>query len=145
MGVFVPDFVRDVTLKLTPSDAKREAIGRIASVSGAAVGLLGGVLVLRANPAARAIFAGRKDITLKMTAAQARQDAIGKVLALGGTAVGVIGTVLVATSNPKIRAKLPAFVQKHAGALTLLGLGVLGGGTLWMIASQKKALLERYE
>ncbi len=145
MGWLVPEFVKSVTLKLTPDEAKREAIGRIASVTGAGVGLLGGLMVLRANPAARAIFAGRDEITLKMTAQQARQDAVGKVLALSGTAVGVVGSVLVAVSNPKIRAMIPPAVRANAGPLALVGLTALGLGTAWLIKSQKKALLERYE
>ena len=152
MGWLIPEFTKPVTLKLSADDAKREALGRILSLSGAGVGLIGGVMVITANPAARSMFSKAQASTLTMSAQQARKDALGKALALIGTAVGVTGSVLVMTSNPKMKAKfdaqfasLPAALRDNKRALALGALGILAAGTVYMIKAQNKALLtERY-
>ncbi len=152
MSWLVPEFTKSVTLKLSAADAKREAIGRLLSLTGAATGLLGGVMVLRANPAIKSLLGQSKAVTLTMTPAQANQDAAGKAIALIGTAVGVTGSVMVMASNPRVKAlldariqALPAGLRDNRKLLTLAALGLLAGGTIYLIRSQNKALLtERY-
>lgn len=147
MGFWVPQFTKPVTLKLTADDAKREAWGRVLSLGGAAVGIWGGVMVMKANPGLRG-GAG----TLTLTAEQATQDATGKALALIGTAVGAAGSVMVMSASPKMKAKfaaqyeaLPPAVRENKKLLTLGALGLLAAGTLYLLREQNRALVaERY-
>lgn len=152
MGLLAPEFTKPVTLKLTADDAKREAWGRVLSLGGATVGILGGLMLLRANPAARAIFTNEQPGTMKLTAAQATQDATGKSLALIGAVVGVAGSALVMSSNPKMRDKfsgtmqaLPAALRDNKRLLAMTAIGVLTVGTVYLLKAQNKnALEERY-
>jgi hypothetical protein len=149
----VPEFTKPVTLKLTADDAKREALGRVLSLGGAAVGILGGVMVLRANPAAQALLKGGQAGTLTMTAKQATQDATGKALALIGTAVGAAGSVMVMAATPKMKEKfaaqfesLPREVRENKKMLMVGALGLLAMGTLYLLREQNRALVaERYQ
>jgi hypothetical protein len=150
MGWLVPEFTKAVTLKLTAEDAKREALGRALSLGGASVGILGGIMILRSNPAARALLSGGATTTT-LTAKEANQDALGKTLALVGTAVGAAGSVLVMSSSPKMRDKfatqfdaLPAGLKQNKRLLALLAIGLLGAGTVYLIRSQNSTLAERY-
>lgn len=152
MSWLVPEFTKPVTLKLTADDAKREALGRVLSLGGAAVGILGGVMVLKVNPAARALLKGGQAGTLTMSASEATTDAWGKTLALIGTMVGVGGSVLVMSSTPKMKEKfasqfdaLPAGLKQNKQLLALLAIGLLGAGTVYMIKSQNATLSERYQ
>ncbi len=146
MGFLVPDITKPVTLKLTADDAKREALGRTLGLAGAAVGLIGGVMVLSANPAVRAAVTRKTGVDMTLSVAQAKQDALGKALAILGMSVGLTGTVLTMTANPKITnrvsgvvSKLPASVRDNKALLgSVLTVGALG--LAWfMISAQKKA------
>lgn len=152
MGWLIPNFTKPVTLNLSAEDARREAIGRVLSLSGAAAGLLGGYMVLRSNPAVKNLLGQTKTVSLTMSAEQAKQDATGKAVALIGTAVGITGSVMVMTSNPKVKALLdakikarPAGLRDNRKLLTFAALGLLAGGTIYMIKSQSKALMTRYK
>lgn len=152
MGWLIPDFTGSVTLKLSPEDARREAIGRLLSLGGAGLGLVGGLMVLQANPAVKSLLGQSQSVSLTMTANQARQDAMGKALALIGTSVAATGSVMVVTSNPKVKELLDAKIQMLPPALrnnrkllTTLALGLVAGGTFFLLRSQNKALMtERY-
>lgn len=47
----IPTFDKDVILKLTPEEARREAIGKVLTIVGGSIGLLGALTVLTVNPA----------------------------------------------------------------------------------------------
>lgn len=152
MGWLVPDITKPVTLKLTADDAKREAAGRILSLAGAGVGILGGIMILRANPALQGAVAAKQGMSITLSAEAARQDAFGKALALIGTAVGTAGSVMVMSASPKMKAKfastfdqLPAGVKENKRALAFAAVGLLAAGTYYLIKSQNQALMtERY-
>jgi hypothetical protein len=152
VGWLIPEFTKSVTLNLSAEDARREAIGRVLGLSGAATGLIGGLMILKANPAVKQLLGQTKSVSLTMTAAEAKQDATGKAVALIGTAVGVTGSVMVMTSNPKVKAlldakikALPAGLRDNRKLLTFAALGLLAGGTLYMLKSQAKTLMARYK
>ncbi len=151
MGFLIPDIKRPVQLKLSADDVKREALGRTLGLAGASVGLIGGLMVLSANPAIRAAIARKSSVSLTMSVAQAKQDALGKVLAIIGMSVGMTGTVLTMSSNPATKAKLasqfnqlPASVRENkaiiGGALALAAAGL----AYYMIRNQNKALSAQY-
>ncbi len=151
MGLLIPDITKPVRLQLSADDAKREALGRTLGLTGAAVGLVGGIMVLSANPAFRAAVSQKASVNLTLSAKQARQDALGKALAIIGMSVGMTGSVLTMSSNPKMKAKfgaqfnaLPASVRENkaviggaraAGAIAL---------ALYMIRNQNQALRAQY-
>ncbi len=144
MGWLIPDIKKPVTLKLTADDAKREALGRVLSMTGAGVGILGGLIVLQSNPAFRAALAA--DEHAEARARQAQQDALGKSLALIGTAVGMGGSLLVMSANPKMKPqftsafnKLPASVRENTRLLTLLFAGGIAAAAGYMIRAQNRA------
>lgn len=149
MGWLVPEITKPITLNMSADDVKREALGRTLSLTGAAVGLVGGLMILSSNPAVAAALRRSEGVTLSMTPAQAKRNALGKALGLIGMGVGIYGSTLNLTSNPKIKAKfggvyekLPAAVKNNqrlaAGVLAL----AVAGGVAWMIRSQNKALAE---
>lgn len=146
MGWLIPDIKKPVTLKLTADDAKREALGRVLSLTGAGVGILGGVIVLNANPAFRAALNRGGAVKLRLSVQQAQQDALGKSLALIGTAVGMGGSLLVMSASPKTKPQftqlfnsLPASVRENQRLLTLLFMGAIGAAAAYMIRAQNRA------
>lgn len=147
MGLLVPDITKPVTLKLTADDAKREAMGRFLSLAGAGVGVLGGVLVLKANPAVTALLNKGGAVSMTLSVDQAKQDALGKSLALIGTAVGMGGSLLVMSANPKMKPQftslfnqLPSAVRENKNLLTLLFFSAIGGAAYYMLKSQNVAM-----
>lgn len=149
MGLLVPEITKSVTLNMSADDVKREAWGRTLSMTGAAIGIAGGLMILSSNPAVAAAFQKTEGVTLSMSPAAAKRNALGKALGLIGMGVGIYGSVLNMTSNPKIKAKLggvyeklPSAVKNNqrlvAGALAL----AVAGGVAWMIRTQNKALAE---
>ena len=48
----IPD-AKDVTLQMSAEDVKREATGRALALFGSTIGLIGGVMILSSNPAAK--------------------------------------------------------------------------------------------
>lgn len=153
MGWLVPNITRPVTLKLSADDVTREAWGRGLSLAGAGVGILGGLMVLNANPAFSGILASKQSSQIQLTAQQAKQDAMGKSLALIGTAVGTVGSVMVMAASPKLKAKfsstwnsLPPAVKAHQGLVAFGAIAALTFGTLYLIRSQNESLVEdRYQ
>jgi hypothetical protein len=146
VGWLVPDIKKPVTLKLTADDAKREALGRVLSMTGAGVGILGGLIVLNANPAFRAALNRGGAVKMTMSVQQAQQDALGKSLALIGTAVGMGGSLLVMSANPKMKPQfthafnsLPSSVRENQRLLALLFLGGIGAAAAYMIRAQNRA------
>lgn len=146
MGWLIPDIKKPVTLKLSADDAKREALGRVLSLTGAGVGILGGVMVLNNNPAFRAALNRGGAVKMTMSVQQAQQDALGKSLALIGTAVGMGGSLLVMSANPKMKPQftqafnaLPASVRENQQLLTLLFVGAIGAAAAYMIRAQNRA------
>lgn len=146
MSFLIPDITKPITLKLSAADAQREALGRVLSLTGAGVGILGGAIVLTANPAVRAKLKKGGPISMTLSVEQAKQDALGKSLALIGTAVGMGGSLLVMSANPKTKPQfakamnaLPASIRENTRALTMLfGVGV--GALAWyMIRAQNRA------
>lgn len=146
MAWLIPDIKKPVTLKLTADDAKREAFGRVMSMAGAGVGILGGVIVLNANPAFRAALKRGGAVKMRLSVQQAQQDALGKSLALIGTAVGMGGSLLVMSANPKTKPQfskafnaLPASVRENSRLLTLLFAGAIAAAAGYMIRAQNRA------
>ncbi len=151
MGFLVPDIKKPVQLKLSADDAKREALGRTLSLGGATVGIIGGLMVLSANPALRAAVQRKAGINMTLSVAQAKQDALGKALAIIGMSVGMTGSVLTMSTNPATKAKfgaqfakLPASVRENkaviGGALALAAAGL----AYYMIRNQNKAFEAQY-
>jgi hypothetical protein len=143
MGWLTPDITAPVTLKLTADDVRREAIGRILSLSGTGVGIIGGVLILMANPALKGAIAAGQGQTITLSVADAKKSALGKSLALIGTGIGVAGSLLVMSSNPKSKAKfasaydaLPAGLKTHKNVLMALGGAAVVGGIAYMLKLQ---------
>ncbi len=146
MSWLIPDIKKPVTLKLTADDAKREALGRVLSLTGAGVGILGGAIVLTNNPAFRQALNRGGPIKLTMSVQQAQQDALGKSLALIGTAVGMGGSLLVMSANPKTKPQftqvfnaLPPAIRENQRVLTLLFVGAIGALAAYMIRAQNRA------
>ncbi len=146
MSWLIPDITKPVKLKLTADDAKREAFGRTLSLTGAGVGILGGLIILSANPAVRAALKKGGPISLTLTAKQAQQDALGKSLALIGTVVGVGGSVMVMSTNPKMKpqfaklySSLPAALRENQRTFALAFMGALGLTAAYMIRAQNRA------
>ena len=146
MGFLVPDITKPVKLQLSPADAQREALGRTLSLTGAITGVVGGLMVLSANPAFRAAVSRQTGIDMTLSPAQAKQDALGKALAVIGMSVGLTGSVLTMSSNPKVKSKLGGFYSKVPASIrdnkaivgSVLAAGALG--LAWfMISAQKKA------
>jgi hypothetical protein len=50
----IPTFDKDVILKLTPDEARREAIGKAMTLVGGIIGIVGTLTVLSVNPAFKA-------------------------------------------------------------------------------------------
>lgn len=151
MGFLVPDITKPVQLKLSADDTKREALGRTLGLTGATIGLIGGLMVLGANPAIRAAVTNKKGINLTLSVAQAKQDALGKALAIIGMSVGMTGSVLTMSTNPATKAKLgaqfaklPESVRNNkaviGGALALAAAGL----AYYMISNQNKAFAAQY-
>jgi hypothetical protein len=151
VGFLIPNITKPVQLKLSADDVKREALGRTLGITGATVGLIGGLMVLGANPAIRAAIKRKSSVSLTMSAAQAKQDALGKVLAIIGMSVGMTGSVLTMSASPATKAKLsshfsqlPASVRNNkmviGGALALSATGL----AYYMIRNQNKALAAQY-
>jgi hypothetical protein len=145
MGWLTPEITAPVTLKLTPDDVRREAIGRLLSLSGAGVGMIGGVLILTANPAFRGAVAEGKGQVVTLSVADAKKSALGKSLALIGTGIGVAGSLLVMSSNPKSKAKfasayeaLPPGLKTHKNVLMALGGAAVIGGIAYMLKIQNQ-------
>jgi hypothetical protein len=143
MGWLTPEITAPVTLKLTADDVRREAFGRILSLTGAAVGLIGGGLILAANPALKGAVAAGQGQTITLSVADAKKSALGKSLALIGTGIGVAGSLLVMSSNPKSKAKfasaydaLPAGLKTHKNVLMALGGAAVVGGIAYMLKLQ---------
>jgi len=144
MGLLVPDITKPVRLQLTVSEAKQEALGRTLGLVGAGVGLVGAVMVLSASPAVRAAISSGAGVNLTVPAAQAKREMLGKALAAIGTSVGLFGTVLATMANPKIKAKLPAAVMRNQKMIVGASAVVLAGVAVWMVASGKSSLKERF-
>lgn len=145
MGWLTPEITSPVTLKLTADDVRREAIGRIMSVSGASIGLIGGILILAANPALRGAVAEGKGQTITLSVADAKKSALGKSLALIGTGIGVAGSLVVMSTNPKSKAKfagvydaLPAGLKTHKTIMMALGGAAVFGGIAYMLKLQNQ-------
>lgn len=75
----IPEDVSEVRMKLTPEQAKREAVGRALALMGSTIGMVGGVMVLSTNPAFRTEAEG----AWKALPPAARQNKAGLVMALG--------------------------------------------------------------
>jgi hypothetical protein len=154
MAWLIPDITRPVTLKLTAADAKREALGRTLGLAGAGVGILGGLMILSANPAVQAALMRTKTtpMTLTLTPAQAKRDALGKALAIVGMTTGVVGSALVMTTDPTTKSKLtgvyqrlPASVQAHKSWMAY-GLAAAAVAATWyLIRNQNQSLMRAYQ
>ena len=151
MGFLVPDITKPVQLKLSADDTKREALGRTLSLAGATVGIIGGLMVLAANPAIRAAVQRKSGISMTLSPQQAKQDALGKALAIIGMSVGLTGTVLTMSTNPATKAKLasqfnqlPASVRDNKALIGTLLAGGAIGLAYYMIRNQNKALAAQY-
>jgi len=145
VGWLTPDITSPVTLKLTADDVRREAIGRILSVSGAGIGLAGGVMILAANPALRGAVTEGKGQTITLSIADAKKSALGKSLALIGASIGVAGSLVVMSTNPKSKAKfasaydaLPTGLKTHKNVLMALGGVALVGSIAYMLRLQNQ-------
>ncbi len=146
MGFLTPDITKPVTLKLSAADAQREALGRTLGMAGAITGVVGGVMILSANPAVRAAVQRQSGISTTLSVAQAKQDALGKALAIIGMSVGLTGSVLTMSANPAMKSKLGGVYSKLPVSMrdnkAVIG-GVLAAaaiGLAWyMISAQKKA------
>jgi hypothetical protein len=145
MGWLTPEITAPVTLKLTADDVRREALGRIMSISGAGVGIAGGILILMANPALKGAVAAGQGQTITLSIADAKKSALGKSLALIGTGIGLAGSLLVASSNPKSKAKfasaydaLPTGLKTHKNVLMGLGGLAVFGGIAYMLKLQNQ-------
>ncbi len=151
MGFLIPNITKPVKLQLSADDVKREALGRTLGFAGASVGLIGGLMVLSANPAVRAAISRKTNVDTTLSVAQAKQDALGKALAIIGMSVGMTGSILTMSTNPKMKAKfaskfamLPASVRQNK---TLLGVGLAllaAGAATYMIRNQNEALSAQY-
>lgn len=147
MGLLIPDITKPIRLKASADDVKREALGRTLSLAGMSVGILGGLMVLTANPAIAAAAKKKTGVNLTMSVPQAKRDALGKVLAVIGTAVGAGGTLLVMSANPKMKAqfgstwdKLPAGLRNNKKNVTLAFTALVALGAVYLVRSQKKAI-----
>lgn len=146
MSFLIPDITKPIKLKLTAEDAQREALGRVLSLTGAGVGILGGAIVLTANPAVRAKLSKGGPVSLTLSVEQAKQDALGKSLALIGTAVGMGGSLLVMSANPKTKPQfakllsaLPPAIRNNPKMLaTVFGLSI-SAFAWYMIRAQNRA------
>ena len=78
----IPDFEKDVRLKMTPDQAKTEAAGRTLALIGSVIGMVGGVMVLSVNPAFRKEASGAWEQMPK----EVKQNKVG-VIILGSAAV----------------------------------------------------------
>lgn len=47
----IPELDKDVELRMTPKEVKREATGRALALMGSVIGMVGGVMILSTNPA----------------------------------------------------------------------------------------------
>ncbi len=54
----IPDISSTVQLKMTPDEAKREAIGKALSLLGTTIGITGTIMALSVNPAIKAESSG---------------------------------------------------------------------------------------
>jgi hypothetical protein len=147
MGLFVPDITKPIRLQVSADDVKREALGRTMSILGMSVGVLGGLMVLSANPAIAAAAKQKTGVSLTMSVASAKRDALGKVLAVIGSAVGAGGTVLVMSANPKMKAqfgstwdRLPAGLRGNKQLVTGAFIGLVVLGAAYLVRSQKNAI-----
>lgn len=151
MGFLVPDITKPLVLRLTPEDARMEALGRTLGLAGATAGIIGGVMILTANPAFKAVVSKGTGLSMTLLPGQIKQEAWGKVLATLGMGVGLAGTVLTMTAQPDVKSKLGAVYAKMPNALKanrkmMFGIAAVGilGLTAWMLRSQNAALFKRY-
>lgn len=145
MGFLIPEITKPVRIELTADEAKREAIGRVLAMTGAGFGILGGLMLLAANPAIRAAVANKKGIAVTMQPQQAKQYALGKSIAVIGTAVATGGSLMVMSSSPQMKAqfaqnwqRVPASIRENKKVVTLGFLGLIVAGAAYLVNQQKQ-------
>lgn len=75
----LPTFDKDVILKLTPEEARREAIGKALGLIGTVIGVTGTLMALSVNPAFKATAAAAWEKAPK----QVKENTTGTLILLG--------------------------------------------------------------
>jgi|SRR5690606_588400 len=81
----IPDIDKDVTLRMTPEEAKKEAVGKALGLVGAVIGATGTIMALSVNPAFKSQTSG----AFNLLPATARDNKIPTLIIMSALGAGI--------------------------------------------------------